>query len=145
MKRPLSRFDFLERRFLGLGGLSEPSVASLASDFSGMLVTLADAFFFASLVGDDDRDDDEIHDFLLKFESDLTGVMGLGESACLIFSFPASVRVRSGLGSLEGSRLLLEKGKNLDDRRELLCLNCGICKCSSGASSELGLEPPEDE
>jgi hypothetical protein len=48
------------------------------------------------------------------------------------------------LGSIEGSLLLLEKGRNLDDRRVVAAgLNCGISR-ACGASSEDGLDPPEE-
>lgn len=161
LKRPLSLFDFLvSTRFLGVVGLS---VESLALDFSGMLSaavkdlrlvasTLNEFFlgsstftglvvsFGVSFVGDDGLDCDDTQLFLRSFVSDRTGELELEESAC----FTLSLRLRSGFGSAEGSRLLLEKGRNLDDRRERLGRNCGICT-TWGPSSDSGLEPPEDE
>lgn len=82
------------------------------------------------------------YDFLLSFVRDLDGEL-FGDSV----SLTASLRLRSGLGSTEGSLLLLEKGRNLDDRRVVLAglsgLNCGISS-ACGASSEDGLEPPDE-
>jgi hypothetical protein len=142
LNRPLSRFAFfVSSRFLGLSGLS--------TTFSGMLSVLVNTFFlasscfFASFDGEEDRDADDIQDFRRSNERERAGDSDLGESVCL----RVSVRLRSGLGSAEGSRDLLEKDKNLDDRRELLDLSWGrISRCSStDASSESGLEPSEDE
>ena len=156
LKRPLSRLDFLVRtRFLVEDGLS---ATSRVLDFSGMLSapvrvlrllgSALNDFFLASSsftelgrswAGEDDLDGDEIQDFLLNLVSDRTGDMELGDSACLRLS----LRLRSGFGSAEGSRPLLLNDRNLDDRRELLGLNCSICS-SWGASSESGLDPPDD-
>jgi hypothetical protein len=133
--------------------LSGASATSLGLDVSGILSGFVNAFFLASscflasFVGEEDRDADDIQDFLLSIESERAGDSDLGDSVCLRGSVRVSVRLRSGFGSAEWSRLLLEKDRNLDDRRELLGLNCGrISKCSStGASSESGLDPSEDE
>lgn len=100
---------------------------------SSTLATLPDSF-----VGDDDRDCDEIHDFRLSLLNDRPGEMGVGSTF-----FWSSWRLRLSLGSSEGSRLLLEKENNLDDRREFVGLNCSGCS-TCGGSSDDGLEPPED-
>jgi hypothetical protein len=89
-----------------------------------------------SLVGELDLDCDVIQDFLLNLDSDREGDMELG--------VPGSLRVslRLRLDS-DRSRLLLEKGRNLDERRAAAGFNCGIW--SPGLpSSESGLEPSED-
>jgi hypothetical protein len=85
-----------------------------------------------------------IQDFLRNFVSDRAGEPP-GDSAFVI----ASVRLFSGLRldleSTDGSLLLLEKDKNLDDRREaILGLKGGMWTASvSGASSDDGLVPRE--
>lgn len=136
LKIPLSRFDFLVRtRPFEVVGLS---VTSLALECSGILIVpvkdlrrFASTFneFFldspsltglaTSFAGEEDLDCGKIHDFLRSFVSDRAGDDELGDSAC----FRVSVRLRSGLGSTEGSRLLLEKDRNLDDRREMVGFN----------------------
>jgi hypothetical protein len=87
---------------------------------------------------------DTTHDFLRRLVRDREGEP-TGESDC----FTASVRPRSAflsiLRSADGSLLLLEKGRNLEERREtLLGLSWGISTpAMSGASSEEGLDPSE--
>lgn len=152
-KMPLRRLDFLVRtRVLCVAWLS---VVSLALDLSGMLSAaeidlrlLASIFkeflrdsspfvgLAVSLVGEDDLDCDDIQLFLRNLVRDRAGETEAGESDCLMFS------LRLDFGSSEGSRLLLEKGLNFDDRRETLGLSCGIC--AWGPSSESGLEPSDD-
>jgi hypothetical protein len=85
-----------------------------------------------------------MYDFLRSLVRERAGEL-LGESACFTISLRPRSALRSGLGSADGSLLLLEKGKYLDDRRELLVgLSCGMCTASgSGASSDEGLDPPE--
>ena len=71
---------------------------------------------FLSLDGDVDSLDccgPMTHDFLRRFVKEREGE-GEGESACLT----ASGRPRSGFGSADGSRLLVEKGRNLEERRD---------------------------
>lgn len=92
---------------------------------------------------------DTIQDFLRSFDMERTGEPLGGDSVCLAASLTASLRPRSAFlsafRSVDGSRLLLEKGRNLDDRRELLAgRSWGICTASrSGASSDEGVDPPE--
>lgn len=68
-----------------------------------------------------------------------------GDSVCLTASLRPRSAFLSALRSVDGSLLLLEKGRNLDDRRELLAgRSWGICTTSSSsASSDEGLDPPE--
>jgi hypothetical protein len=97
--------------------------------------------FSFSFVGEDDLDWlGGIHDFLRNLDSDRAGDME--PEVSVSFSLGPSGRVRRDLRSCDGSRLLLANGRNLDDRRERLGFICGIC--STGASSESGLDPPED-
>ena len=70
-----------------------------------------------SLLGEDDLDPTKL--FLRRRVNERTGEMALEFSE----RFRLLLRVRSDLRSLDGSRLLLEKGRNLDERRELLGLN----------------------
>jgi hypothetical protein len=110
---------------------------------------------FCSLTGDDvdDRDcdcccccccEETTHDFLRSFVRDRAGELP-GDSACFTASVRPRSALRSGVGSADGSLLLLEKGRKREDRRVLGAgLSCGICTpASSGASSDDGLDPPE--
>lgn len=97
-----------------------------------------------SLVGEDEELDcccETIHDFLRSLVRDRAGEPP-GESVCLTVSVRPRSAFLSGLGSADGSLLLLEKGRNLVERRELLGLKC--TPAVSGASSEEGLDPPEE-
>jgi hypothetical protein len=163
----------LRRLFFLVGGIGAgfsstvSAASSLASSFastsSGMLSVVAGilfntsasaAFFFAlssfwaaffsfllSFVGEFVAEAwccAAAQDFLRSFVRDLTGGLPAGS-----VSFTASLRLRSGLGSTEGS-LLLVKGRNLEERRAVTAgLNCFISR-TWGASSEDGLEPPEE-
>ena len=135
MKKPLSLLFFLvRRRLLWVVGLSVVSLDDL--DSSGMLAVTVSPFRLVastlseaardspsftgsavSLLGEDDLDPTKL--FLRRRVSERTGEMALGFSE----RFRLLLRVRPDLRSLEGSRLLLEKGRNLDDRRELLGLS----------------------
>jgi hypothetical protein len=158
LKRPLNgRLDFFVRtRACGLGG-SGTTFRDL--DSSGMrtapvsdlrlLVSEATVFFFESsftglldsFVGEDEREGDDIHDFLLNLDNDRTGDNDFGESVC----FTVSGRLRSGFGSADGSLLFDVNDSNLDDRREFVGRNWGICiGWGWGSSSEDGLDPPEE-
>jgi hypothetical protein len=145
LKRPLRRLFFLLR---GMGEVSS-EIVSLASESSGMLTVLVGVFcLLASLVTcwlflvlssfccvsfsregeDDDLDcccDCTIHDLRRSLVSERAGEAE-GELACLTASLRPRSALRSGRGSTEGSLLLLEKGLNLDARREVLGLNVGI-------------------
>jgi hypothetical protein len=137
LKRPLKRLFFLLK---GTGCWSSGAV-SLASDVSGMLTVWVGVFrllasrlflepssFFPlsfSREGDDESfrccwSCETIHDFLRSFDRDRAGEL-LGDSFCLTDCLTASLRplsaLRSDLRSVEGSLLLLEKGRNLEDRR----------------------------
>jgi len=159
LKRPLRRLFFLLR---GARGWTEVVVV-FASAVSGMLAVLAVfrllaswIFFVFSSFLDFSREGDvvdlrgseseeTIHDFLRSLDMDRAGET-LGESSCLTASLRPRSALRSDLRSALGSLLLLEKERNLDDRRELmessLGLSSGICSIS-GSSSEEGLDPPE--
>jgi hypothetical protein len=140
LNRPLKRLFFL----LTGAGCWSSGVASLASDASGMLTgfvgvfrLLASRLFlelssFLSLslsrAGDDESfrccwSCETIHDFLRSFDRDRPGEL-LGDSVCLTDCLTASLRplsvLRSDLRSIEGSLLLLEKGRKRDDRRVVL-------------------------
>jgi hypothetical protein len=80
-------------------------------------------------VGEAGLDCEDTHDFLLNFDSERAGD-SLGELDCL----RTSIRPVLGCGSCDGSRLLLEKGRNLDVRREMLGFIWGICSAWTTAS-----------
>jgi hypothetical protein len=90
-----------------------------------------------SFVGELGLDCDTIQDFLLSLDSDREGDM----EVCVSDALRVSLRLR--LDS-DDSRLLLEKGRNLDDRREAGGFNCGIWSLDV-PSSESGAEPSEEE
>lgn len=157
LKKPLRRLFFFERtRLLCLVGLS---AASLALDLSGMLEApvnvlclLASRFneflrdsgpsFFGlavSFVGEDGRERDPTQLFLRSADNDRTGEMDGADSS----RFMLLLRLRLESGSADGSRLLLLKGRNLVDLRELLGLSCGFCSMGGG-SSESALDPSEE-
>lgn len=157
VKRPLSRLFFLVRtRVLCVVGLSLASWVDL--DSSGMLAVTANPFrllasrlneflrdsgsflgLLTSLLGEEDLDETKL--FRRSRVNDLTGDMAFEFSD----RFRLSLRLRSDLRSLDGSRLLLEKDANMDERRELLGLSCGISgiRSACGPSSSSGLEPSD--
>jgi len=153
LKRPPSGFlDFLVRTRLLVCGLS---VGSFVLGFSRMfswlfldadlLASRFDVFvcclssFSTSRVGEDGRELDAIQDFLLSLERDRAGDMEPGESV----DFRGFLSFLSCLGSTEESRLLLENGRNLDDRRELVGLEGGMLS-AGGAVSVSGLDASDD-
>lgn len=159
LNKPLRRLVlFVSTRFFCRVGLS---MGSLALGWSGMFEALASVLcLFASkfndllddsalpfsfcepaisLVGEGGPECDDTQLFLRSLDNDRTGEMEVDDSSRLMLL----LRLRPGCGSLEGSRFLLEKGKNLDDRRELLCLSCGFCSMGGG-SSESAPEPSEE-
>lgn len=165
-KMPLSRLFFLSAG----AGCCGSEMALFAPGVSGMLTVFAAVFrlsaskdFFAtssffelglSRAGEEEDFRDcwsceTIHDFLRSLDMERAGELLGGDSVCLAASLTASLRPRSAFlsafRSVEGSRLLLEKGRNLDDRRELFAgRSWGICTASrSGPSSDEGLDPPE--
>ena len=116
------------------------SVSPMSEAFPGSSTSMAVCLSLAfSFVGELDREVGDIHDFLLSLDNERAGESEGDASSFLV----DSRRLLAGFRSSEGSRLLDEKGRNLEARRELEGLNSG--SCSLGAFSDAGLEPPDDE